>query len=1427
MDEAPAPEPARAGESLIPDRSASRPRRRRIHPAAGLVLAVLAAGVLVPAAWWVHSQWRLGRVVLTNEGDPLRVEVLNESRDDVIAGPVVVLDRTTLELPDGDYRLRVTGSGRPGRIVRMAVNRGELLTRPLTLDDIRLLGEGATAAPGIGGLGRTTTISAQTNAVAVELTPGKFDLVEWSDTRLSRRDGATGQVIWDALAPEKPGDSHRPLHRWLVWFARGGYQARLTTPAADLDGDGIGDLVWTFYWTGGFLALSGKDGSVLWTYVAELDGPGRARPEFPVIPGPVPNLERAVQPLGRPAVVDVDRDGTPDFVATLLFHEFPDEIARRAGNPPRSTPMPPGPPFFRRVVLAVSGRSGKMAWAHSIDPRFTSMTVGNWNTGPDVARGRTSSFIGLVDGAAWRGLDPATGRVVAGPIDVGSQSAQPVRYDDLDGDGMPELIAAAPGALTAFSLPGGRKLWTVPLTTNFQVPFGMYPLQDWPLVVDLDGKGRRGLVVPEIGPLDSVNKFRGVRCLDGATGRPLWTRAMRPDTISIDGALGALEAPDLDGDGARDVIVESIFVGRHPINANQGGPDGPERVYVDALSGRDGRSLWWWAVEIPTDELTTVSPPLWWGRGRDGWPLLAVPINSSGNPFGRPGTGTESALYPPTVYTLEASTGRELHAIRGLTNARADDLDGDGLADLWGDYRQTIRAFRGQAGPRWQSLELVAPVQSLLPPTWEATGPVADVDGDGVGDTVSNNLAAPGNTPLTESGSRTAIARSGRDGRLIWKARVDARRGWFDRDVSERYSLSTLPMPAGDLDGDGVPEILVQEQPTVLPVQVVRGPATLPLSVLSGRTGRTLWAAGALPLGFEAHGYSQVNWTRPLVVEPGSPPDLFVRHASPFRTASTTPITGSNILMDRLARISGRTGRVRWDLPLVDRRYPVNLQNMPPPLIADLDGDGEVDLVFLYQDLQASSNNPPTVMKAHSLRDGRLMWSSTLEETGYNLYSLQACQAGEPRRTELLMSIQKSSAQTFDNGLRAFEGRTGKPSWSWQGGDQLQGNPGQAWFVLARQGEGKPDVVALSYQAAGGKRRIVLVDAGGRERLRRDLPTQQVGMTRAADLDGDGVDELLIWHGGRLHAYDLALRELWSQPDSSGYIAPVIPSPGRGAWVMLQSGLIVDGPTGRPLWRALHSSWWMQRFGSLLDDGKAGRAPLFLSNPLNQTSETLTALALTDGGKVARPRGEVVPPDALREDPRWTRMLPWAMPVGHDLGFKGLVVLVGLAVVNVLFPLGIIWLAARRRLWSLLTLMSLPVAAAVPLSVFQTFEPLIPAQIGTTPVPPRLVFALGTLAGVPLIALIVAAGRSMIGRRWKRLMMLIGLTFVATAAIALIWLYRDSRTMPAIEHHGRSGWPLAFVPGAFGAGLLILIAWPMERIYRWLKRPRRSGPANP
>ena len=88
-----------------------------------------------------------------------------------------------------------------------------------------------------------------------------------------------------------------------------------------------------------------------------------------------------------------------------------------------------------------------------------------------------------------------------------------------------------------------------------------------------------------------------------------------------------------------------------------------------------------------------------------------------------------------------------------------------------------------------------------------------DFDGDGTADIWTDDVRAPGSNAIDTSGSRTAVARSGRDGRVIWKSVLDPRETWFEPDHGESYGLSALPLPTGDLNGDGTPDVIVQKYP--------------------------------------------------------------------------------------------------------------------------------------------------------------------------------------------------------------------------------------------------------------------------------------------------------------------------------------------------------------------------------------------------------------------------------------------------------------------------------------------------------------------------------------------------------------------------------------------------------------------------------------
>ena len=183
-----------------------------------------------------------------------------------------------------------------------------------------------------------------------------------------------------------------------------------------------------------------------------------------------------------------------------------------------------------------------------------------------------------------------------------------VQYADLDGDGEVEILALGhingQTALTAIDVKTGRSLWSCagsqhgPETSVCPRSVGPGPL--WLMLADGDGQAE--IVVPDVGVMPPLSGYRGdAAAFEGRTGKYRWTRPMRPDTKARDGLEQITAAPDLDGDGTRDLITVSTFEGKTPSTTAQAQPEEPERIYVDALSGRDGRPLWWWHFNLPLE----------------------------------------------------------------------------------------------------------------------------------------------------------------------------------------------------------------------------------------------------------------------------------------------------------------------------------------------------------------------------------------------------------------------------------------------------------------------------------------------------------------------------------------------------------------------------------------------------------------------------------------------------------------------------------------------------------------------------------------------------------------------------------------------------------------------------------------------------------
>jgi hypothetical protein len=442
--------------------------------------------------------------------------------------------------------------------------------------------------------------------------------------------------------------------------------------------------------------------------------------------------------------------------------------------------------------------------------------------------------------------------------------------DDVDGDGLPEMVVSAPGQWVApnffqgqvfvFSGATGALLHTL----NHPDPADhAYFGEGLAALDDVDGDGVGDLVTA--AGLQPVGENPGQGRAFVFSGRSGALIRRLDDPVPQAGAhfgIAVAAAGDVDRDGTTDVLVGAT----NQRLAEPGRPGASGQAFL--FSGATGQLL------------RTIDPPEPQDRAQFGIAVAgAHDADGDGVPdllIGAPGQDDTRGA----AYVVSGATGQVVQTLRdpeprtgafGWTLDWARDLDGDGAADaIVGAPLAAVEGrpnqgqaflFSGRSGRLLHQLRDPQPVANSF--CAQPVGPLGDVDSDGVPDVF---MSAEDKTVAGFRNLGQMLVFSGRTGSLI--RTLDNPNPQPDPDFGHAAAL------AGDLNRDGVPDMIIGAQSQDFEGEIaVRLPGD--------KRHRTLWFGQAYVLsGAGVHDLAVTTLSAPATVRsvPGQgPPRATVR----------------------------------------------------------------------------------------------------------------------------------------------------------------------------------------------------------------------------------------------------------------------------------------------------------------------------------------------------------------------------------------------------------------------------------------------------------------------------------------------------------------------------------------------------------------------
>lgn len=1362
--------------------------------------------------WSRYSQSRLAFLELDAD-TPLVAKVVDRRG---VVDTVTLPTQNALEVAAGEVEVHVAGEKSLGQTYRMRLAAGQQVRyRP----NVDMIPDAATI-----GVPRAHRLLAAEDGT---------DVVLMDNQGIQCYDGRKQAATW-AVKLAEPRDAEFNGDASLTWnwgghapFVVGQLDDAVLVaeespplPAGvDVNSDGIRDVVVAAQHQAWLLSLSGQDGKRLWfrDLLADKEqGAGHsAILHVPTVVGDIngDTVDDLLVVWGRTASQQLSQDAPKRCLEV---------VSGRDGNTlwsvlldptwfetPKGRSVPMAFRWFPRrdATSTVGGSDTKARRAGMIfrSKRGTHETHGWFVWKPDAPRvaqvpavpSHGDGTICIVAGTHVIAIHATSGDVVFAE-DVGCWPCQPALWRDMDGDAVDDVVLVEQLSPESYRCvvwsPNQRGvLWShdfnaaVAPRASARDSGGV-----WPLAVDLNGDRACELILPA-DTSTLVHQPRvpwGVlEVRNGADGELLWSRQL----LAMDQQIDCFTVgPDLDDDGWRDIFSAALWGQRF-------------ELYVEAMSGADGRAFWWSRQELPpapSGSIDYVLGPLrWWSTGPDGWPQLlaqAFPDN---------GVGQQK------VCALSAGTGQLTGVMQDAHRVTPVDMDGDGTKDLL-----RYRAYDPVA-QRAAELDVihhvVEPWRRLGGRRWSA---LPDVDQDGIRDLVSQAPQA------------TLQVYSGGSGDLLWERQGDN----FDTfHLPEPESSSQEHL--GDLSGDGVPDLLTWQRTGA------SSRRTAPFTAVSGKDGTILWKAD-IQTNVTEHGC--LLQTQDL--EQDGIPEVIVVAAMDWGYARRMRVSTADQQM-WLAVLDGRQGNVRWKLPL-SRAYGPSASNGNPPYqfsdlvveasYADLNGDGTLDVV-----VPAESPDAPELWAVDG-RTGEPLWKLKLPRNGdanpfKNRSRCTPVDLDDDGRQELLVMAYEET--TGDRGQRlrwhhlmAVNG-DGDVRWRWKAStprifdwyhDEPLDRRGPIVFANAAQ----EPLVALPFtvEATVSRNELVVLDAQGQPVVRRDVgssmgfrvwsvkhPARQTNLAVltnvqrlwAVDLDNPQESRWTRELGGRDPAVDARVIGLGMQADSP----PVLHLRFGSGDNRLEG---IDAWTGATTWtcrgptpRNRHG-WIHVDTIAVLDQTREVPSRIFFQHGhvAQSRQASLPRISPRRGvAKVALTRAQ----PSLRvasNDPRLLRQLPWNHGIDElvEAAATYWIWASFYCLTLVLLPAAALWAISWRRQWGLRTLVFLPVAAAIFLVGYGTNGPQ-PIVLNTWQ---KIIIGVGF---VPILISLASYACWLVTRQWRAVRwwtLTAGIVTVTLAATALVLSNTGSGAWLPGERYSLDGWYWIVVAGVYMTGWMMVPSVP-------------------